>query len=315
MSDPKSGTNPPAGPLDELFPGLREPNPSRRDSASAIHPFALRLEDPEEPSLVLTVWSDPGGPAALHHALRPMVEGSLLTELTHTPSVARERSSRFRSLKLVIFPSLPFDAEPALRAFGFVHADGSRPGFRRALGYLRHEASALGTVVADEPSLVFEAEIAKVPSEIEGIERALLEGSDDEAWGAKPGAPFRRLVRAALPEDRRHGAPITLLGELERRLVSGTSNVIRLLPPTVFQALCDGIAVAASVDVGATLDWGLCEPDEEGMAPPPVVRVRSSQGTRHVPLGTALLRWCVMPILPGESIPPLVDWIKDEFRD
>lgn len=302
----------PAGPLDELFPGLRTKAASERSASSAVHPFALRLTDPDDPSLVLTVWKDPGGPAALHHALRPVVEGTLLGELTRTPATAQEDGTRFRSLKLVVFPSISGDLHAALRAFGFHPAEASRPGTRRALGYLRHEAQVLGLDVPDEPTQVLEATIAQPPAAVEDAERKLLEETGEEPWGATPGAPFRRLIRALLPDEK--GSPLTLLGRIEQEVVSPEVGPIRFIPPAIFQALCDGVAVAASVDVGATLDWALCEPDEEGIAPPPVVRVRAPAGIRHVPLGTALLRWCVMPILPGESIPPLVDWVRDEFR-
>ena len=30
-------------------------------------------------------------------------------------------------------------------------------------------------------------------------------------------------------------------------------------------------------------------------------------------LGLHLLRWCIMPLQPGEVVPPLSDWVLDQF--
>jgi hypothetical protein len=82
----------------------------------------------------------------------------------------------------------------------------------------------------------------------------------------------------------------------------------------VFQALCDHVALAVRRR-GAQVEWAECTPDESGIAPPPLARVRTGGAHAHVPLALELLRWCVMPIQPGEEIPPLADWVAHAFPE
>ena len=81
----------------------------------------------------------------------------------------------------------------------------------------------------------------------------------------------------------------------------------------LFQALCDAAGVHAARGLGLPVQWAISEPDEDGMAPPPLLRTRGSAGDVHVPVGLELLRWCVMPLREGESVPPLSAWCRDRF--
>ena len=102
------------------------------------------------------------------------------------------------------------------------------------------------------------------------------------------------------------------LDVLERELVADECGVLRWIPPSCFLALCDAIAVIAASE-GREVAWAECEADAEGVAPPPMIRVATSDGHAHVPLGLEVLRWCVMPRRPGEVVPPLRAWLHDRL--
>jgi hypothetical protein len=87
---------------------------------------------------------------------------------------------------------------------------------------------------------------------------------------------------------------------------------VRLLPPLVFQAAADLVAAVACLACAVPIEWALFEPDADG-APPPLVRARLPSGTVHVPIGLELLRWWVMPLLPGEEPAPLSGWVERQF--
>ena len=61
------------------------------------------------------------------------------------------------------------------------------------------------------------------------------------------------------------------------------------------------------------VEWAPSEPDELGLTPPPLVRAYLDDAWVHIPLGLHLLRWCIMPLQPGEVVPPLSDWVLDQF--
>jgi hypothetical protein len=101
---------------------------------------------------------------------------------------------------------------------------------------------------------------------------------------------------------------------LEAIVVQTGAGVIRWIEPLIFQALCDLIAVMAASQPGLDVEWGVCDPDpESGLSPPPVLRVQRDGDAFHVPLAEHVLRWCVMPVAPGESVPTLGAWAEHEF--
>ncbi len=297
-----------SGPLDELLrPG--EPIP-----LAPVHVRALEQDAGDHRAFVLAVWSDPGGALALHRALRPRVEATLLAELAHAPAEARERPLRFDALRLAVFPPMD-EVEPAVRAFGLRRVDATGPAWHQALAHLRSESQLVGAGVPDEPASAWEAEMAHLDAN-DALEQALRDGGVDEPWGRTPGGPFRRL--AAAMREAGFGEPTPDLDGLalvERVVVQHEPGPVRWIPPLVFQALADLFALAAQSLGRRRVEWAECEPPEEGaLTPPPLVRVSDDGGFAHVPLGLELLRWCVMPIQPGERVPPLRDWVADAFR-
>ncbi|MFW6051868.1 MAG: hypothetical protein ACODAU_11880, partial [Myxococcota bacterium] len=299
----------PGGILGELFGELaRPPEPV---PYHPVHPRVLTVGDPEGATMAAAVWEDPGGAAALHRGVRARVEAALLAALSQPPRDRNEATWRW--LRLALFADVP-DAARALRAFGLERVEPAGGGWRRVMAHLRHERTALDRPVPEEPVSHWQVRFGVPEGErgerLRTWDRELAEHAGDEVWGAHPGAPFRRL--AALFERDGLGRlepTLEALDRLESELVLGETGVLRWIPPQVFQALCDGVAVVAQVALGRRAEWALCEPDAHGLAPPPLVRVhRKDGGHEHVPLGLALLRWCIMPLQPGEHPDPLRAW-------
>lgn len=290
------------GPLDDLFPGLRRPPAEVPDDP--VHPRVLALPGDDCVDFGFVVWSDPGGPQALHGALRERVEATLLSELsrpaTHVLDVP------LRALRLVVFAAV--DGLPeAVRAFGFRPDEASD-----VVALARGEASALGREVPDDAS-VWRAPVETRPLATRVAER--LRGSmNDEVFGARPGALFARLNVALEVEGERPLPPrLASLDALEALLVPTTPGVVRWIPTLVFQALCDAVGVVAARDLGREVQWAECAPDADGLAPPPLLRASALAGWAHLPVGLELLRWCVMPVAESESVPPLSAWLTDRL--
>lgn len=291
---------------DDPFAAARrqtEPLPRR-----AVHARVLQL--PTTPTTFawnLVVWDDPGGAPALHAALRPLLEAALLAELS-TPFDAPDEESP-SALRLVSFAEVEhFD--DAVRAFGLrevPHDDA----FEEALRHARGEASRVGR---DAPeSIVHRREAKLVTTDVLELENALRAKLGDEVFGARPGAVFAAL-NVVLSERGEVPLPAkrTSLDALEARLGVDTPDVLRWIPPRLFQALCDAVAVVAATELGREVQWAASEVEDDGLARPPLVRVRAKEWL-HLPIGLHLLRWCVMPRSAGEAVPSIAEWLSDEL--
>lgn len=270
--------------------------------------------------MVLACWSDPGGPAALHEELKKRVEAALLSELSRTASDLVSFERRITRLRFICFPSIEWDLKSALSAFGFEAVDPEGGDLRDALAHLRAEAQRVGAAVEDMPSSAWDAPTALPAGErgqwIMEVESELVRRAGEESWGEKPGAPFGRL--AGLLEERGDETlepDSASLDAIEARLVQRAPGPIRWIPPMLFQALCDMVAAVAAKEHGAQVQWAECAPEEGGFAPPPVIRAKGSGGWIHIPLGMHLLQWCVMPVMPGETIPSVSEWARDQFGE
>lgn len=317
-TDPSGSAAPAAsGPLDELRPELRQ-TPESPVPVEPVHRRVLRVDAEDGVSLVLACWSDPGGHVQLHHALRPRIEGALLASVTRPPSLPGEDVHDPHWLRLACFTEVPGDVPAAVRAFALDRVDPRGTGWRQAVAHLRSEAQRAGVGILDEPATCWEARVAGFDephgSWLQQLETELAAQTRDEPWGKHPGAPWRRLLQTLEGHGFNvHGPSLQVVRRIEPHLIPDTENVIRWIPPTVLQALCDGVGVAASVDLGREVQWALCEPDDSGMPPPPMMRIARDRGYEHVPVGLALVRWCVIPKQPGEQVPSLADWIADQF--
>ncbi|MEM9072623.1 MAG: hypothetical protein AAGE52_29215 [Myxococcota bacterium] len=290
------------GPLDELFPGWRAPSGDVPDEP--VHPRVLALPAEDSVDFVFVVWRDPGEAEALHTALRGRIEAALLSELSRPASHLLEVP--LQALNLISFATIP---EEALAAFALTKTEPDAS----LVALARGEASALSREVPDDPSGVYRTAVVATPL-ARALEKRLATAMKDEVFGARPGGFFARLNVALELEGRSPLPPkATSLDVLEKLLVPAEEGVVRWIPPLCFQALADAIGVVAARQFGRNVHWAETRPDEHGVAPPPMIRVRGDEGWIHLPLGLELLRWCVMPRQPKEEIPPLREWLSDRI--
>ncbi|MFT3921224.1 MAG: hypothetical protein QM778_01690 [Myxococcales bacterium] len=302
------------GPLDELVPGLRRK--SERWPALPVHPRILEAErDDGSRNLVMASFAPAANLKTYHAALKPLVEASLLSELSRPVEELRERTAALRGLELYAFAQQPFDPAPALSTFGLSSAPIEGNEVRRTLGLLRRECQLVDGLATDEPLARYTARVVASEQALCGpLAEALLERTEGP-FGAEPGALARELCSWLDAQGFRGVAPTRGgIERLESLILHQTPFVIRWIDPIVFQALCDLIAVAAITTWKQEVEWGVCEADEETLvSPPPVIRVNKDRDTFHVPLGEHVLRWCIMPTQVGESIPSLGSWAEHEF--
>ncbi len=291
---------------DDPFAAARkpaEPLPRR-----AVHPRVLQLPlSPTRFAWNLVVWDDPGGAAALHAALRPLVEAALLAELASPFDTPDEESPA--ALRLLSFAEVA-RMQDAVRAFGLrpVPHDAA---FEDALRHARGEASRVGREPPE--TIVHRLEAPLVSADVFELESALRATLGDEVFGARPGALFAAL-NAVLSERGEVPLPAkrSSLDALEARLGTQAPDVLRWIHPRLFQALCDAVAVVAATELGREVQWAASEVEEDGLARPPLIRVRSGSWL-HLPLGLHLLRWCVMPRSADETVPSIAAWLTDEL--
>ncbi|MEM1418683.1 MAG: hypothetical protein AAGH15_27560, partial [Myxococcota bacterium] len=278
-------------------------------------PAGGRAAPPAARALVLG--AAPGGAAPPHAALRPLVEAALLVELSRPASHASVGAPA--ALRLYAVADVPRLDEP-VAAFGLPRDEVPTLG-DEAMRALRGEASGSGREPPEAPLATYSAPIALPPKpSAHAIEERLRKTFGDAVFGAPPGELFARLNQALEQEGLAPLAPVaTSLDPLEALLGPQPVGPLRWIPPLFFQALADAIAVIATQEFGRKVQWAECGADEDGVAPPPLVRTRSRDGSaaswEHVPLGLHLLRWCVMPLQAGEQIPPLSEWMLDQFAE
>jgi len=294
------------GPLGELLAEL--PSTPGDAPREAVHTRVLPVAAAEGAELVFSCWRDPGGAWALHEALKLRIEGSLLGELSRGAVDLREEASALTGLRLFVFADIP-DVDAAVAAFGFSKTGGRDPQTRASIARVRHEASAFGEAIPEEPTAVYAARTAQAEIATR-VEEELVEVTED-VWGRNPGAPFARLRRAvAAAGGPTLTADVAGVDAAERALFVEAPSALRWIGPLTFQALCDLIAVAIDRELGRRVDWAETTADSEGIAPPPMIRI---DGQIHVPLALEVLRWCVMPRKSDEEVPPLCRWVRESF--
>jgi hypothetical protein len=303
------------GPLHQFAPGLYKK--AERFAALPVHPRVVSARAASgERTLVLASFAPPVSVRALAAALKPVVEAALLAELSRPAGELAEDDSTLSALELFAFRETPLDCAPAFALYGLLQAPLSDATTHGALALLRREAHLVDGDVSDEACQRLRAPLVRSSHPLAArLARSLREAAPKEAWGATPGA-LARLCADQLRALGYEGVEPTRAGieRLEAVVVHRTGGVLRWIEPVLFQALCDLIAVAATVTFERPVQWGVCEPDEETkLAPPPVLLAERDGESFHVPLGEHVLRWCVMPSAPGEDIPTLGAWAEHEF--
>ena len=305
------------GPLDELVPGLRKR--AEKYPALPVHPRVVYARAPNgERNIVLASFAPAAGARALHAALKRLIEGVLLATVSRPKGELAEDERAPSALELYTFVAHPFDVTPALSPFALREAALDQPSAHAASALLRREAQLVEGLLVAEPQRLHRAPIREGSHPLAAaLERALREHGPDAPWGSQPGA-LARVCADQLAQLGHAGVAPTRAGieRLEEVVVQLTPGAIRWMEPLSFQALCDLIAVTATVQYGRDVEWAVCDPDEETkLAPPPLIRVAGRGESFHVPLGEHVLRWCMMPRAEAEAIPTLGAWAEHEFAE
>jgi hypothetical protein len=306
------------GPLDELVPGLRKKQ--ERLPALPVHPRIVRpsLSDGTH-GVVLLSFAQAQSLRAFHAALKPMVEAALLSELCAPRSSMTESYTRLSELTLLMFEAQPFDAAAALAPFALERVKLELPDSAQILALARREARTLADQaqpLPDEPVSAYRVRAYPARDPLSArLHEALRLYGPEGAFGREPGRLARTAADWLATQASFDGVAPTRAGieRLESLVLAGSPGTLRWLEPLVFQALCDLVAVYAAAQPHLRVEWGVSEPDAEGITPPPVLRVTRDDETFHVPLGEHILRWCVMPVRVGEEVPSLGAWAEHEF--
>lgn len=304
------------GPLDELVPGLRKK--LDRLPALPVHPRVVRARNHDgSHGIVLLSFRPAESARAFHAALKPMVEAALLSELSLPASdLAEQDESPLTHVTLLCFADHALDLGPALSPFGFAPLSLSASE-AHMVALARREARTLADPVPDEPLAAFRVPVQRSGHPLaQPLRDALLAYAPAQPWGKSPGVLARTAADWLATQADFTGVEPSRAGieQLESLLVHRPENAVRWIEPIAFQALCDLVAVYAASRGHLGVEWGVCEPDADGVAPPPVLRVTRDEDAFHVPLGEHVLRWCVMPARAREEIPSLGAWAEHEFE-
>jgi hypothetical protein len=303
------------GPLDQLFPGLRQR--AERVAALPVHPRVVHARDADgRYAIVLASFAAAAQARALHAALKPLIEAALLSDLCRSVEVLAEDRGAPRAVELYEFAAPSFDPSPAYALFALAPRPVSAPEAVLPLSLLRREAQLVTGAPSDEPHARWTADwILSAHPLADALEAHLRAHGPRVPWGREPGL-LARLAADFLAARGHPGVEPSRAGIelLERVVVHATPFALRGIGAASFQALCDLVAVFAASHDDLEVAWGVCEADEQSeLVPPPVLRLTRGEETWHVPLGEHVLRWCIMPAAPGESIPTLGAWAEHEF--
>lgn len=303
-------------PLDSLLPELSKQAPAL--PKSPIHPRILELGPSEGDAWVLALWGDPGSAKAIHKDVKNLLEATLVAHLCQAPDAGDSLDQVPSRIILLAFSTVESGLAEALRAFGFrldeqANIDGDR------LETLRQEGISSGWNVPAQPVSVWSVRVnqPEATDPLIGIHQRLRERLRGDYWGNEPGAFSLSAAAIIQHELKQHIQPDKAgLDTFEKLLVrQDVLGEIRWIPPILFQALCDFIGVVTVQQWKHNVEWSLCEPEDGHFCPPPIFRVTRSDNKRqeHLNIGQHLMRWCIMPILPGEEIPSVWEWLDSEF--
>lgn len=304
-------------PLDALLPELTTQAPAI--PKEILHPRVLELGPSEGDAWVMAMWDDPGTPQEIHRQVRRLLEATLLANLSRAAETGEELDRVPSSVRLLVFSTTRSSLPDALKAFGF-RLDNSLPFDGDALATFRNEGLQAGWDVSEKPVSTWVAPITQPTSngreDLVALHRRLRELINDDCWGNVPGA-FSRCASNLVRQDLEIEIEATLQGlDLLEDLIVQRDEIgsIRWIPAILFQSLADFIGVLIQHVFAHQVEWALCEPEENGFAPPPVFRITTpDKQPTHLGIGLHLLRWSIMPILVGEEVPRLSAWLESEF--
>jgi hypothetical protein len=292
-------------PLDALMPemqksGLSDGDDPHRDAPTevdAIHPRVLEVELEGGHEWTLAFWEDPG-PEDVRTTLHQLMRATVLKELSRPPRRERTDPRTFLGARTLAFESLREHTRSALRDLGWREESYDPEEYSERLKAWQNEARAAELDVPARPVSIWRlpARRSNPPrsESLDAIAEEMLDVVGDEYWGETPGGLSKLLARGL---ERRFGVDIEIDAEglraMEHQVVPDVPDAISLVRPILFQGLCDFVGVVLHGSFGVRVQWGLCKPDERGLVPPPMFRDPATQHT--LPIGRALLDWCVLP--------------------
>lgn len=305
-------------PLDALLGSL-----SSSDSPlpqEAIHTRVLELGPEEGDAWVIAMWSDPGELPEIRWQVQRLLEATLLANLSRAAESGEALDRVPSQVRFLAFSTTQDNLATALKPFGF-RLDNTFAFEGDALEALRQEGMEMGWPVPEQPISSWTVPLQQPTSDgregLVTIHKELRERIHKDCWGSNPGA-FSRYAGLLMRRELDVDIQPTLKGldRFEDKVViHNARNCIRWIPAMLFQALADLIGVTIDQVYGHKVEWALCEPEDNGYGPPPVFRITYADGREtHLSIGMHLLRWCVMPILEGEEVPRLSEWLQSEFR-
>jgi hypothetical protein len=300
--------------LDALLPELAEPGRSESEAieALAVHPRVLEVELEDSWEWAMTCWFDPGS-EELADQLTMMIVATLLAEMS-TPPAALKVERNFSAVRLLVFAELSAESRAAIERLGFKSAPYVGDEYVERMAAWRDEARAAGTHIGSKPDEIFVLEVVRddpaISAKLDEIQRRMVEDLGDEVWGETPGGPsrlmatyFRQYLNSSVTPSHEG------LRAFELFLSQEKTDVLRWMPPVLFQGLCDFVGVILQAEYEFEAQWGLCATDETGFTPPPLLRVSTDAGFEIVPVGEFLVEWCIMP--RGDDAAQLADYLDE----
>lgn len=292
-------------PLDSLMPemqksGLSGGDDPHRDAPTdveALHPRVLEVELEAGHEWTLAFWEDPG-PESIRTDLHHLMRATVLKELSRLPRQERDDPRSFLGARALAFESLREPTREALESLGWSEESYDPEEYSERMKAWQNEARAAELDVPARPVSIWQlpARRADPPRRdpLDAVAEEMLESVGDEYWGETPGGISKLLARGL---EEQFDVDIELgvegLRTVEREVVPDGPDAISWVRPILFQGICDFVGVVLHGAFGVRVQWGLCEPDERGLVPPPMFRDPATQNT--LPIGRALLDWCVLP--------------------
>ena len=308
-------------PLDTLMPemggssgaDLHEDAPTE---VRAVHPRVLEVGLEEGTEWTLACWEDPG-PQGMHEQFVPLLEATLLREMSRLPEWERSEERRFTGMRVLSFDSLVRKSRDVLEKLGFSEQPWDPDKYSERMSAWRQEAQAGGIDVPARPISLWHLPVAHAEGradELTGIEERVLEKLGDEVWGATPGAMSRHVAEQL---EEVFGVEVSLgapgLEVMQEYLTVEQAGAVRWMEPVFFQAICDFIGVCLHGEYGLRVQWGMCEPDPRGIVPPPMFRDPQGGENSTIPVGQYVLNWCVLPL--GDREPPRLAEKVEQLAD
>lgn len=292
-------------PLDSLLPEMQKsglsadqaPHADAPTDVDAIHPRVLEVELEPGHEWTMALWDDPGD-EGVQTELVQLLRATILRELSRPPRQQRNAAREFLGARILSFESLREPTRSALGSLGWEEQAFDSEEYSERMKAWRDEAQAADLASPGRPTSIWQLPVAHPDpprhDRLDEIAETMLESLGDEIWGATPGGMSKLLAKGL--EDR-FGAEIGLgaggIDTMVSHVVPEAPDELCWVRPVVFQALCDFVGVVLHGSYGVRVQWGLSEPDQRGLVPPPMFRDPNTQ--RTIPIGRALVDWCVLP--------------------